>query len=415
MPDASQTPSPARAIPTLEDIRDAARLIDGVLIRTPFLPAPRLSRLTGAEVYVKYENLQVTSAFKERGALVKLLSLTPEERANGVVAMSAGNHAQAVAYHAQRLGIPATIVMPKTTPFVKIEATQAFGAKVVVEGETLAACQQIAASIADETGAVWVHPYDDPHVIRGQGTIALEMIEDGPKLDCILVPVGGGGLIGGIAIATKALSPDTKIIGVETELYPSMRAALDGVEGECGGNTLAEGIAVKNVGVLTLEIARRFVDDVVLVSETTIERAVNAYLTLQKTMAEGAGAAGLAAMLADPDRFRGQRVGLVLCGGNIDPRLAASIMVRELARSERIVAVRMTIPDRPGVLADIAQTIGNCGGNILEVSHHRHLLTVPVKGASLDVTIETHGPDHAREIVAALEARQYSVERMDPP
>jgi len=415
MPDASQTPSPSRAIPTLEDIRDAARLIDGVLIRTPFLPAPRLSRLTGAEVYVKYENLQVTSAFKERGALVKLLSLTPEERANGVVAMSAGNHAQAVAYHAQRLGIPATIVMPKTTPFVKIEATQAFGAKVVVEGETLATSQQIAASIADETGAVWVHPYDDPHVIRGQGTIALEMIEDGPKLDCILVPVGGGGLIGGIAIATKALSPDTEIIGVETELYPSMRAALDGVGGECGGNTLAEGIAVKNVGVLTLEIARRFVDDVVLVSETTIERAVNAYLTLQKTMAEGAGAAGLAAMLADPDRFRGQRVGLVLCGGNIDPRLAASIMVRELARSERIVAVRMTIPDRPGVLADIAQTIGNCGGNILEVSHHRHLLTVPAKGASLDVTIETHGPEHAREIVAALEARQYSVERMDPP
>ncbi|MFI5410472.1 threonine ammonia-lyase [Kaistia sp. UC242_56] len=415
MPDASQTPSPSRAIPTLEDIRDAARLIDGVLIRTPFLPAPRLSRLTGAEVYVKYENLQVTSAFKERGALVKLLSLTIEERANGVVAMSAGNHAQAVAYHAQRLGMPATIVMPKTTPFVKIEATQAFGAKVVVEGETLAACQQIAASIADETGAVWVHPYDDPHVIRGQGTIALEMIEDGPKLDCILVPVGGGGLIGGIAIATKALSPDTEIIGVETELYPSMRAALDGVEGECGGNTLAEGIAVKNVGVLTLEIARRFVDDVVLVSETAIERAVNAYLTLQKTMAEGAGAAGLAAMLADPDRFRGQRVGLVLCGGNIDPRLAASIMVRELARSERIVAVRMTIPDRPGVLADIAQTIGNCGGNILEVSHHRHLLTVPAKGASLDVTIETHGPEHAREIVAALEARQYSVERMDPP
>jgi threonine dehydratase len=415
MPDASQTPSPSRAIPTLEDIRDAARLIDGVLIRTPFLPAPRLSRLTGAEVYVKYENLQVTSAFKERGALVKLLSLTPEERANGVVAMSAGNHAQAVAYHAQRLGIPATIVMPKTTPFVKIEATQAFGAKVVVEGETLAACQQIAASIAIETGAVWVHPYDDPHVIRGQGTIALEMIEDGPHLDCILVPVGGGGLIGGIAIATKALSPDTEIIGVETELYPSMRAALDGVEGECGGNTLAEGIAVKNVGVLTLEIARRFVDDVVLVSETAIERAVNAYLTLQKTMAEGAGAAGLAAMLADPDRFRGQRVGLVLCGGNIDPRLAASIMVRELARSERIVAVRMTIPDRPGVLADIAQTIGNCGGNILEVSHHRHLLTVPAKGASLDVTIETHGPEHAREIVAALEARQYSVERMDPP
>ncbi|WEK49158.1 MAG: threonine ammonia-lyase [Candidatus Kaistia colombiensis] len=417
MQDTSQGTSRPRldAIPTLEDIRDAARVIDGILIRTPFLPAPRLSRLTGAEVYVKYENLQVTSAFKERGALVKLLSLTAAERANGVVAMSAGNHAQAVAYHAQRLGIPATIVMPKTTPFVKVEATQAFGARVVVEGETLAACQVIAATIATETGAVWVHPYDDPHVIRGQGTIALEMLEDGPALDCILVPVGGGGLIGGIAIATKALSPQTEVIGVETELYPSMRAALDGVEGKCGGNTLAEGIAVKNVGALTLEIARRHVDDVVLVSETTIERAVNAYLTLQKTMAEGAGAAGLAAMLADPERFRGRRVGLVLCGGNIDPRLAASIMVRELARSERIIAVRMTIPDQPGVLAEIAAVISQCGGNILEVSHHRHLLTVPAKGASLDVTIETHGPEHASEIVAALEARHHSVERMAPP
>jgi threonine dehydratase len=415
-PAETSSTSPLTAgIPTLEDIRDAARQIDGVLIRTPFLPAPRLSRLTGAEVHVKYDNLQVTSSFKERGALVKLLSLTAEERANGVVAMSAGNHAQAVAYHAQRLGIPATIVMPKTTPFVKVEATQAFGAKVVVEGETLAACQLIAATIANETGAIWVHPYDDAHVIRGQGTVGLEMIEDGPELDCILVPVGGGGLISGIAIATRALAPHTQVIGVETELYPSIRAALDGVESECGGNTLAEGIAVKNVGVLTLEIVRQCVDDVVLVSETTIERAVNAYLTLQKTMAEGAGAAGLAAMLADPDRFRGKRVGLVLTGGNIDPRIAASIMVRELARSERIVAVRMTIPDRPGVLADIAETIGNCGGNILEVSHHRHLLSVPAKGASLDVTIETHGPDHAREIVAALEARHYSVQRMDPP
>ncbi len=403
------------SIPTLEDIRDAARQIDGVLIRTPFLPAPRLSRLTGAEVHVKYENLQVTSSFKERGALVKLLSLSPEERRRGVVAMSAGNHAQAVAYHAQRLGIPATIVMPKTTPFVKIEATRDFGARVVVEGETLAICQALAGTIADETGAVWVHPYDDPHVIRGQGTIALEMFEDGPPLDCMLVPVGGGGLIGGIAIATKALAPQTQVIGVETELYPSMRAALDGKESTCGGNSLAEGIAVKNVGALTLEIARRFVDDVVLVPEAAIERAVNAYLTLQKTMAEGAGAAGLAAMLADPDRFRGQRVGLVLCGGNIDPRLAASIMVRELARSERIVAVRIIIPDQPGVLADIAATIGACGGNILEVFHHRNLLTVPAKGASVDVTIETHGPEHAGEIVTALQARGYTVERMAPP
>ena len=406
---------PLPPIPTLDDIRDAAKLIAGEVLRTPILPAPRLSKLTGARVAVKYENLQVTASFKERGALVKLLSLEAAERRAGVVAMSAGNHAQAVAYHAARLGIPATIVMPKSTPFVKVEATRSFGARVLVEGDTLVECHAIASGIADTTGAVWVHPYDDPHVIRGQGTIALEMLEDGPPLDVLLVPIGGGGLISGIAIATRALSPDTEIIGVETELYPSMRAALDGTEARCGGNTLAEGIAVKEVGRLTREIVRENVDDVVLVPESAIERAVNAYLTLQKTMAEGAGAAGLAALLADPDRFAGRSVGLVLCGGNIDPRLAASIMVRELARSEHIVGVRIVIPDRPGVLGDIAATIGAPGGNILEVLHHRTLLSVPAKGASVDVTIETHGHDHAAEIVAALEARGYAVRRLDGP
>jgi len=406
---------PLPPIPTLDDIRDAARLIAGEVLRTPILPAPRLSKLTGARVAVKYENLQVTASFKERGALVKLLSLDEAARRAGVVAMSAGNHAQAVAYHAARLGIPATIVMPKTTPFVKVEATRSFGARVLVEGDTLVECHAIASGIADTTGAVWVHPYDDPHVIRGQGTIALEMLEDGPPLDVLLVPIGGGGLISGMAIATRALSPDTEIIGVETELYPSMRAALDGTEARCGGNTLAEGIAVKEVGRLTREIVREHVDDVVLVPESAIERAVNAYLTLQKTMAEGAGAAGLAALLADPDRFAGRSVGLVLCGGNIDPRLAASIMVRELARSEHIVGVRIVIPDRPGVLGDIAATIGATGGNILEVLHHRTLLSVPAKGASVDVTIETHGHDHAAEIVAALQARGYVVRRLDGP
>ena len=406
---------PLPPIPTLDDIRDAAKLIAGEVLRTPILPAPRLSKLTGARVAVKYENLQVTASFKERGALVKLLSLDAAERRAGVVAMSAGNHAQAVAYHAARLGIPATIVMPKSTPFVKVEATRSFGARVLVEGDTLVECHAIASGIADTTGAVWVHPYDDPHVIRGQGTIALEMLEDGPPLDVLLVPIGGGGLISGIAIATRALSPDTEIIGVETELYPSMRAALDGTEARCGGNTLAEGIAVKEVGRLTREIVRENVDDVVLVPESAIERAVNAYLTLQKTMAEGAGAAGLAALLADPDRFAGRSVGLVLCGGNIDPRLAASIMVRELARSEHIVGVRIVIPDRPGVLGDIAATIGAKGGNILEVLHHRTLLSVPAKGASVDVTIETHGHDHAAEIVAALEDRGYAVRRLDGP
>ncbi|MBB5754741.1 threonine ammonia-lyase [Prosthecomicrobium pneumaticum] len=407
-----EIPSDEPRLPGLADIEAAAEAIAGKVLATPFLPAPRLSRLTGAEIWVKYENLQATSSFKERGALVKLLSLDAGERPRGVIAMSAGNHAQAVAYHAQRLGIPATIVMPRPTPFVKVEATAGFGARVVLEGETLSEAQALAFEIADREGLVFVHPYDDFDVVRGQGTIGLEMIAAGPALDAVIVPVGGGGLIGGMAIAFDALSPSTEVIGVETELYPSLKAALAGAEAACGGQSLAEGIAVKNVGRLTLSIARRFVDAVVTVSETAIEQAVNAYLTLQKTMAEGAGAAGLAAVLAEPERFRGRRVGLVLCGGNIDPRLAASIMVRELARAGKIAAIRIAIPDRPGVLGDIAVTIGTAGGNIIEVMHHRTLLSVPAKGASVDVTVETHGPDHTDRIIAAVEARGYTVERL---
>ena len=402
-------------IPTLADIRDAAGLIAGVVLRTPFLPAPRLSALTGANLFIKYENLQATSSFKERGALVKLLSLSPAERERGVVAMSAGNHAQAVAYHAQRLGIAATIVMPRPTPFVKVAATRSFGATVLLEGETLVEAETAVARIGKETGAVLVHPYDDLHVIRGQGTVGLEIVAAEAGLDCVVVPVGGGGLIAGVAIAVKALSPQTTVVGVETELYPSLSAALRGLPAKCGGDSLAEGIAVKNVGALTLEIARRVVDDMVLVPESTIERAVAEYLMLQKTMAEGAGAAGLAAVLADPERFRGKRVGLILAGGNIDPRLAASIMVRELARGERIIAVRFFINDRPGVLGGITATIGEKGGNILEVLHHRTMLNVPPKGASVDVTIETHGAGHAAEIIAALIDKGYRVERLDAP
>jgi threonine dehydratase len=402
-------------MPTLTDIQEASQLIDGVVLRTPFLPAPRLSALTGAEIFVKYENLQATSSFKERGALVKLLSLTQAERARGVIAMSAGNHAQAVAYHASRLGIPATIVMPKPTPFVKIAATRAFGAEVLLEGETLSESQVATEAIIARTGAVLVHPYDDPHVIRGQGTIGLEILAEPHRLDAVVVPVGGGGLISGIAIAVKALAPQTQVIGVETELYPSIHAALRGEPANCGGESLAEGIAVKNVGKLPLEIIRRHVDDVLLVGETTIERAVAAYLSLQKTMAEGAGAAGLAAILADPKRYRGKRIGLILCGGNIDPRLAASIMVRQLEREERVVAIRLFIKDRPGVLADISATIGAEGGNILEVLHHRTMLNVPAKGALVDITLETHGPAHAAGIIATLAGRGYRVERLDPP
>ncbi len=402
-------------LPTLADIRAAADQLAGVVMRTPFLPAPRLSQLTGADIWVKYENLQATASFKERGALIKMLALSPEERARGVIAMSAGNHAQAVAWHAQRLGIHATIVMPARTPFVKIAATRSFGAEVVIDGETLADCQTIVETRIAESGAVLVHPYDDPHVIAGQGTIGLEIIADQPGLDAVIVPVGGGGLIAGVAIAVKTLKPETEVIGVETALYPSMWAALRGEHPTIGGDTLAEGIAVKNVGRLTLEAVRRHVDDVVLASEGSIERAIAAYLMLQKTMAEGAGAAGLAAVLSDPERFRGRRVGLILAGGNIDPRLAASIMVRELAREQQVIAVRVIISDRPGILAEIARVIGAAGGNILDVHHNRTMLNVPPKGASVDVTMETHGPDHAAEIVAALTARGFGVERLDTP
>ena len=402
-------------LPTLADIRAAAKDIAGVVTRTPFLPSPRLSALTGADIWVKYENLQATASFKERGALIKMLALSEAERSRGVIAMSAGNHAQAVAWHAQRLALKATIVMPALTPFVKIAATRSFGADVVLDGETLADCQTIVEEIVGRSGAVLVHPYDDARVIAGQGTIGLEIIADQPDLDAVIVPVGGGGLISGIAIAVKALRPETQVIGVQSEVYPSMWAALRGEAPKIGGETLAEGIAVKNVGKLTLEAVRRHVDDVVLVGEGSIEQAVAAYLMLQKTMAEGAGAAGLAAVLSDRERFRGRRVGLILAGGNIDPRLAASIMVRELAREQQVVAIRVIIRDRPGVLAEIARTIAEAGGNILDVYHHRTMLSVPPKGASVDVTMETHGPDHAAEIIAALTARGFGVSRLDTP
>ncbi len=387
---------------TLADIQEARRLIAGTVLRTPMLPAPRLSALTGADVYVKYENLQVTNSFKDRGALVKLSSLTEPERARGVVAMSAGNHAQSVAYHAARLGIPATIVMPVTTPFVKVAATRSHGAEVVLDGETVAEAQARCETIMAERGLTLVHPYDDPHVMAGQGTIALEMLEEVPDLDVLVIPIGGGGLIAGNAIAARAVKPDIAIVGAEAALYPSVWNALRGEQRPVGGSTLAEGIAVKNVGKLTLPVIRDLVVEIVLVDEEHLERAVNAYLTLQKTMAEGAGAAGLAALLAEPARFTGKKVGLILCGGNIDPRILASIMVRELDRENRIVSFRLTIPDRPGVLGIIATRLGALGANILEVEHRRLLLDVPAKGAKLDVTIETRDATHANEIMSAL-------------
>ncbi len=398
---------------TLAEIEAARRVIAGVVLRTPMLPAPKLSALTGAEVYVKYENLQVTNSFKDRGALVKLVSLSEAERQRGVIAMSAGNHAQSVAYHAQRLGIPATIVMPVTTPFVKVAATRSYGAEVVLHGESVAEAQARCEQIHAQRDLIMVHPYDDPRIIAGQGTIALEMLEEIPDLDALVIPIGGGGLIAGNAVAARAKKPAVEIIGAEAALYPSVWNELRGENRPIGGPTLAEGIAVKNVGKLTLPIIRELVAEVILVDEAHLERAVNAYLTLQKTMAEGAGAAGLAAMLAKPDRFNGKKVGLVLCGGNIDPRVLASIMVRELERDSRIVSFRLTIPDRPGVLGVIATRLGVLGANILEVDHRRLFLDVPAKGAKLDVTLETRDTAHAEEIMAALAADGYGPVRLE--
>ncbi|TYC66971.1 threonine ammonia-lyase [Stappia sp. BW2] len=404
---------------TFTRVQEAAALLNGAVIETPCLPAPRLSQLTGADVFVKYENMQVTGAFKERGALVKLSSLTADEKKRGVIAVSAGNHAQGVAYHAGRLGIPATIVMPVLTPFVKISATRNHGAEVVLAGNTLAEAKEEADRLAELNNLVWVHPYDDAHVIHGQGTIGIEMLAQQPDLDVLVVPVGGGGLIAGIATAAKAIKPSIEVIGVETTLYPGMWGAFYGKDVRCEGATIAEGIAVRDIGVLTTEVVKRAVDDILLVSESSIERAINAYLTLQRTIAEGAGAAGLAALLTDPERFAGKRVGLVLCGGNIDPRLLSKIVVRELARDGKLVSIRIDTPDRPGVLGEIATVIGDMQGNVVDVEHHRLFLNVPAKGATLDVTFEAFDRPHGERIIAALRERAFVVryleigERMD--
>ncbi len=398
---------------TLADIEAARRVIAGHVLRTPCLPSPRLSALTGADICVKYENLQATGSFKERGAINRLASLTDAEKRRGVIAMSAGNHAQAVAYHATRMGIASTIVMPEPTPYVKVAATEAHGARVVLHGETISEAEERAMRFVTDDGLVLVHPYDDAQVIAGQGTIGLELLEDAPDLDVLIVPIGGGGLISGIATAAKTLKPDIEIVGVEALLYPSMANAVQGKQRPVGGTTIAEGIAVKNVGKLTRPIVKELVSDILLVDEQALERAVNAFLTLQKTMAEGAGAAGLAAVLAEPARFKDRRVGLVLCGGNIDPRVAASIMVRELERDDRIVSYRIAIQDRPGTLGIISSLLGKLGANILEVHHRRLFLDMPARGARLDVTVETRDRTHAQSIERVLRDEGYTVERID--
>lgn len=384
----------------LQAIENAAAVIRGAVVRTPTVESPTLSRMFGCRLSLKLETQQHTSSFKERGALVKLFGLDADERRRGVIAMSAGNHAQGVAYHAARLGIPATIVMPETTPFSKVERTRSHGARVVLRGRTLADCRAETERMVVEHGLVLVHPYDDPDIIRGQGTIGLEILEAVPDLETLIVPIGGGGLISGIAIAAKALKPDIRIVGVQVASYPSMVEALANRPATSGGSTLAEGIAVKYPGELTRVIVAELVDHIVLVPERAIERAVQILIEEQRLVVEGAGAAGIAALLHEPERFAGRRVATVICGGNIDSRILASVMMRGLVRDGRLVRLRIEIPDEPGVLATVAQAIGETGGNIVEIYHQRMFQDVPVKQADLDAVIETRNADHVREILA---------------
>jgi len=389
---------------TIEDIRAAAALIEGAVIKTPTTHSRTLSEITGAQVILKFENLQYTGSFKDRGALVKLASLNDEEKQAGVIAMSAGNHAQAVAYHCQRLGIAATIVMPQGTPQVKAENTKRFGARVVIEGETIDEAAVRARAMAEEEGLVFVHPYDDEKVIAGQGTVALEMLEAFPDIDLLLVPIGGGGLIAGNAIAAKAINPDIEIIGVEAALYPSMQQALSNQPPTSGGRTIAEGIAVKTVGTMTRPVVEKLVSDVLAVDEPALEYAVQLMLSIEKAVVEGAGAATLAALLHHRDRFVGRKIGLIVSGGNIDLRLLSSVILRGLVRDGRIVRMRIEISDIPGTLATIATIIGEADANIIEVYHQRAFSGLPAKHAELDVVIETRGAEHVDEIIEKLTA-----------
>ncbi len=388
---------------TLADVEKAAAAIKGAVERTPLRVSQTLSQISGAQIFLKFENLQFTAAYKERGALNKLLSLTPDERKKGVVAMSAGNHAQGVAYHAGRLGIKTTIVMPEGTPFNKIKHTENFGARVIVEGETLAAATALAEKLSREDGMIFVHPFDDPLVVAGQGTVALEMLEDIPDLDVLVIPVGGGGLISGMSVVAKAKKPNIEIYGVEAEAFPCFYNVLKQKDLPFARTTLAEGIAVRHPGKIGEKIIAEKVNDLLLVSETQIEHAIADLLEIEKTIVEGAGAAAYAAVLAHPSRFKGKKVGLVLSGGNIDMRLLSNLMLRVMSRQGRILSVSIEMDDRPGMLAKVAQIVGDAGGNILEVSHHRHMIDTPIKSATLALTIEARDEEHGVRIKKGLE------------
>ncbi len=396
------------ALPTRADVLAAADRIKGRVVRTPLIRAEKLSALTGADIYLKLESLQFTGAFKERGALNKLLTLSPADRARGVIAASAGNHAQGLARHAGQLGVRATIVMPTTTPDVKVRQTRAFDAEVILAGASFEDAHATALSVAAAKGFVFVHPFDDADIIAGQGTLALEMLDDGPRFDAMIAPIGGGGLIAGMALALQGTGVD--LVGVEAELFPSMKNALDGGERPVGGNTLAEGVAVKEAGRLTRAIVREHVSEIALVDERLLERSLSVLMNEQKLLVEGAGAAGLAAILKDPARFAGKTVGLVLCGGNIDVRLLSMILMRDLARSGRLARLRVELLDMPGQLVRVATIIAEGGGNVIDVGHHRTYSDLPAKMTCMDVTIDTQGQDHLNRILANLRAAGYQVE-----
>ncbi len=387
---------------TIDDVRAAAKVIHGIVERTPTHYSRTLSAIAGCDIWLKFENLQFTSSFKERGALNKLMSLNAEQRAKGVVAMSAGNHAQGVAYHAGRLGIPATIVMPEGTPFNKVNHTKNFGATVILEGKTLTESTAIARRIEKDDGLTFIHPYDDPLIIAGQGTVGIELLEDFPEVDTLVVPIGGGGLISGIAIAAKAMKPEIEIYGVQTALYPSMYDSVKKTGLPCSGQTIAEGIAVKEPGHITRRIVADLVKDILLVREDEIEKAIAMLLEIEKTVVEGAAAAGYAAVAANPEIFKGKKVGIVLCGGNIDMRLLSNVILRELMREGRILQLVVEIEDQPGWLAKIATVVGDAGGNILDVAHNRMMTDMSVKSADLSLTIEARDAAHGAEIHETL-------------
>lgn len=397
---------------SFDDVAAAAARLKGAIEHTPMRLSRTLSQITGAEVWVKFENLQFAASYKERGALNKLLLLSPVERKQGVIAASAGNHAQGLAYHGQRLGVPVTIVMPRATPFVKVEQTRHFRAEIILHGDSFDESQAYALQICAERGLTFVHPFNDPDVIAGQGTLGIEMLEQAPDLEIFPVPIGGGGLISGVATAVKHLKPQARVIGLEPALYPSFTARMRGQATKVGGTTIAEGIAVKQVGDLTYAVARPLIEDVLLIEEPYFERAIALYCNVEKTVAEGAGAASLAALLQYPELFRGKKVGLILTGGNIDTRLLTSVLTRALVREERIVSLRLIGDDRPGLLATVSTILGAMGANIIEVAHNRLALDVPAKGAEFDILIETRDAQHTAEIVDALCEAGYPPRRL---